>query len=42
MVCGLLKWEGSGWFAICIGDEMEDRSVVAHTKISGQRELQHV
>jgi hypothetical protein len=32
----------NGWFVICMGDEMEDRSMVANIKTNGQWELQHV
>jgi len=30
----------SGWFVICMGDEVEDRSVMVHDKTYGRRELQ--
>jgi hypothetical protein len=30
----------NGWFVICVGDEVEDRSMVAHDKANGRLELQ--
>jgi hypothetical protein len=30
----------SGWFVICMGDEVEDRSMVVHDKTNGRWELQ--
>jgi hypothetical protein len=35
---GLLEWEGeliNGWFVVCMGNGMEDRSMVAHGKVNG-------
>jgi hypothetical protein len=29
----------SGWFVVCVGDEVEDRSVVVHDKPNGRWEL---
>jgi hypothetical protein len=29
----------SGWFVVCMGDEVEDRLVVAHDEANGQWEL---
>jgi len=30
---------GGLWFVVCVGDEMENRSVVVHDKANGQWEL---
>jgi hypothetical protein len=30
----------SGWFVVYVGDEVKDRSVVAHDKANGRWELQ--
>jgi len=38
VVCGLLKWEGE--LLICMGDEVENKSLVAHDIINGQWEYE--
>jgi len=30
---------GGLWFVVCVGDEMENRSMVVHDKANGQWEL---
>jgi hypothetical protein len=36
VICDLLT---NGWFVVCMGDEVEDRSMVVHDKVNGQWEL---
>jgi hypothetical protein len=43
VMCDLLelgRGGTSGWFMIYMGDEIEDRFVMAHDKTNGRRELQ--
>jgi hypothetical protein len=30
----------NGWFVVCMGDEVEDRSMVAHDEVNGWWKLQ--
>jgi hypothetical protein len=34
-----MKRVASGWFVVCVGDEVDDKFVVVHDKSNGQWEL---
>ncbi len=41
-MCDLFKIKRviNGWFVVCMGDEMEDRSVVPHDEANGRWEYE--
>ncbi len=37
-----MGWETSGWFVVCMEDEVKNKLVMAHDKTNGQWELRHL